>query len=378
MKYIQRNISEAILEASPFYQVIVISGPRQTGKTTLARRIFPEFHYHNLEDPLIRDIVEENPRDFIMKGPQGMIIDEIQRLPSLFSYIQVCVDQNPGRKFVITGSSDFALMEKITQSLAGRASLFTLLPFSFKELSEYVKETETNSLMFNGFYPGVIAKGIFPKIFYPNYISTYVERDARQINSIDNLDLFRLFLRIIAGRTGTEFNANSLSSDIGVSAPTIRKWLGILKTSYIAFTLTPYQANLEKRLTKTPKVYFYDTGLLCSLLGIHEPSQLAVHPLRGAVFENLAVTEILKEKYNRIQNFDLYFYRENGSREVDLLKVAGLDISLFEIKSSGSFNKSFNKNLSYLKNLLGDKVKETTVVYDGPSVPPSVINIRDL
>lgn len=378
MEYIHRNISEAILEASPFYQVIVISGPRQTGKTTLARHLFPEFHYHNLEDPLIRDIVEENPRDFIMKGPQGMIIDEIQRFPELFSYIQVCVDQNPGRKFVITGSSDFALMEKITQSLAGRASLFTLLPFSFKELSEYVKETETNSLMFNGFYPGVIAKGIFPKIFYPNYISTYVERDARQINSIDNLDLFRLFLRIIAGRTGTEFNANSLSSDIGVSAPTIRKWLGILKTSYIAFTLSPYQANLEKRLTKTPKVYFYDTGLLCSLLGIHEPSQLSIHPLRGAVFENLAVTEILKEKYNRTQNFDLYFYRENGSREVDLLKVEGLDISLFEIKSSGSFNKSFNKNLSYLKNLLGDKVKETSVVYDGPSVPPYVINIRDL
>lgn len=378
MAYVPRKIETPIKEVSPYYQVIVLTGPRQTGKTTTARHLFPDFEYHNLEDPLERNIVESDPRNFIMKGASSMIIDEVQRFPDLFSYIQVCVDNNPERKFVITGSSDFALMEKITQSLAGRAALFTILPFSFKEVKEYVDRSSTDKLLYDGFYPGVLVKGKKPSVFYPNYYSTYVERDARQITSIENLDLFRLFMRILAGRVSSEFNANSLSGEIGVSAPTIRKWLGILKTSYIVFTLTPYQTNLEKRLTKTPKVYFYDTGLLCNLLGILDLEQLKTHPLRGAVFENLAVIEMIKEKYNRAASYDLYFYRENGSREIDMLKVEGLDLSLYEVKSSGTFNKSFTKNLTYLKGLLGDRIKDTKVVYDGPTIPPLAINIRDL
>lgn len=378
MNYIPRSISNKILEYSPYFQVIVITGPRQTGKTTLARHLFPDYTYDNLEDITRREIAETDPRAYIYNGPQKMIIDEIQHLPSLFSYIQVCVDEDPDRRFVITGSSDFALMEKITQSLAGRAALFTLLPFSFMEIREYVNASATDFLMFNGFYPGVIVRKIKPSIFYSNYYSTYVERDARQIKAIENLVAFRTFMRILAGRVGTEFNANSLSSEIGVSGPTIKKWLGILQTSYIAFILPPFHANIEKRLTKTPKVYFYDTGLLCYLLDIFTPDQLKVHPLRGAIFENLAVVEMLKEKYNQTADYMLFFYRENKGREIDILKWSGLDIDLYEVKSSSTFHKDFVKNLNYLKELLGEKVKTATVVYDGPTKQPVCINIRDL
>ena len=378
MEYIDRKISGIIKEAIPFYPVIVLTGPRQTGKTTLARHLFPDYVYFNLEDITVREAVESDPRGFIMNGAEGMIIDEIQKVPALFSYIQVAVDENHQKKFILTGSSDFALMEKITQSLAGRASLFTLLPFSFKEIPDYVKESSTNDLMYRGFYPGVIVKGIKSDLFYSNYYATYVERDARQISSIENLDIFRLFIRVLAGRTGSEFNANSLSAELGVSAPTIRKWLGILKTSYIAFSLSPYHVNLAKRLTKTPKIYFYDTGLLCFLLGIRNDSDLNLHPLRGAIFENLAIMELIKEKYNRGSFADFYFYRENGSREVDLLKVESSDIQLYEIKSSSTYNKIFQKNLIYLKNLLGNQIKSSLVVYDGPTVTPIAVNIKEL
>lgn len=378
MNYIPRKISSAIKIAESKFQVIVITGPRQTGKTTLAKHLFPDYSYFNLEDPLQRDVILLNPRDFILNGKDYLIIDEVQKIPDLLSYIQICVDDNPDKKFVITGSSDFALMEKITQSLAGRAALFTLLPFSFKELPDYINHSSTDKLMFRGFYPGVIVKDIEPPIFYSNYYNTYVERDARQISAIENLDSFRLFMRILAGRVGTEFNANSLSAELGISAPTIRKWLGILKTSYIVFSLSPYHTNIEKRLSKTPKIYFYDTGLLCMLLGILKESHLETHPLRGAIFENLAIAEFLKEKYNENSLTDLYFYRENGGREVDILKIEGSDISIFEIKSSGTFNKEFVKNLNYLKKLLGDKITNETVIYNGPSIGTSVINIRDI
>lgn len=378
MEYIERKIGERIKESSQYYQVIAITGPRQTGKTTLSRRLFPEYEYFNLEDGVIREVIQADPRGFVYEGSKKMIIDEIQRLPELFSYIQVCVDENPDRQFIITGSSDFALLEKISQSLAGRVALFTLLPFSFKEVKEYVDTSSTEKLMLDGFYPGTLVKHIPPMQFYSNYISTYVERDVRQIKSIESLDQFKIFMRLLAGRTSTEFNANSLGVELGVSAPTIRSWLGILKTSYIIFTLAPYSSNLNKRLTKTPKIYFYDCGLLCNLLGISHLDQLEIHPLRGAIFENLAVGELLKEKYNSGELCDFYFYRENGGREVDVLKLTSQGLNLFEIKSSRIFNKSFLRNLTYLKDLIGDEVKKSVVVYDGPTIKPTALNIREL
>lgn len=378
MEYISRIISDKILEAFPFYSVIIITGPRQSGKTTLCKHLFPDYKYYNLENPSLRDIVHNDPNKFIFDAKSGLIIDEVQHMPELLSYIQVCVDEDPARKFVLTGSSDFALMEKITQSLAGRAALFTLLPFSFKEVEPYIRNNGADTIMLNGFYPGVIVKQTPADIFYSNYVSTYLERDLRNIKTIENLDLFRLFMKVLASRTSCEFNASSISSAIGISAPTIRKWLGLLKTSYIAFTLPPYYVNIGKRLSKTPKVYFYDTGLLCFLLDIHNPVELQNHPLRGAIFENLVLTQFIKEKFNKKKNWELYFYRENKGREIDVVKSKGIYLDLYEIKSSKTFNKEFTMNLKDVKNLLGEKVTSTILIYDGESFPPDIINIRDV
>lgn len=378
MEYIRRIISDKILKALPFYSVIIITGPRQAGKTTLCKNLFPDFKYFNLENPSIRDIINNDPSKFIFDAKDGMVIDEVQNLPELLSYIQVCVDENPERKFILTGSSDFALMESITQSLAGRAALFTLLPFSFKEINDYIRVNGIEPIMLNGFYPGVIVKKTPIDIFYSNYVSTYIERDVRKIKNIDNLDLFRLFIKVLASRASCEFNASSISAEIGVSATTIRKWLGLLKTSYIAFSLQPYFVNIGKRLSKTPKIYFYDTGLLCYLLDIHNETELQNHPLRGAIFENLAVSQFIKEKYNKKANWDIYFYRENSGREIDVVKTSGIKLELYEIKSSKTFNKEFTNNLKAIRNILGDKIESSTLIYDGESYPPEIINIRDI
>lgn len=375
MEYIKRIISEKIMGAFPFFSVIIITGPRQSGKTTLCKHLFKDYKYYNLENPSLRDIVNNDPSKFIFDSKEGIVIDEIQHLPQLLSYIQVCVDENPDRKFIITGSSDFALMENISQSLAGRAALFTLLPFSFKEIKEYITEHGIDRIMINGFYPGVIVKETPIDIFYSNYIATYLERDVRNIKNIENLDLFRLFIKVLASRASCEFNASSISSETGVSSTTIRKWLGLLKTSYIVFSLQPYFDNIGKRLTKTPKIYFYDTGLLCFLLDIHNVIELQNHPLRGAVFENLAVSQFVKEKFNNKGNWDLYFYRENKGREIDVVKSVGTVLHLYEIKSSKTFNKEFLSNLKALKILLGEKIESMTLIYDGESFPPDIVNI---
>lgn len=378
MDYIKRILSKNIQESFPFYSVIIITGPRQSGKTTLCKNLFPHYKYFNLENPSTRDIITNDPSKFIFDGGNGIIIDEVQYIPELLSYIQVCVDENPERKFILTGNSDFALMESITQSLAGRAAMFTLLPFSFGEINDYVKDNGIDPIMLNGFYPGLIVKKTPVDIFYSNYVSTYIERDVRKIKNIEDLDLYRLFIKVLASRASCEFNASSISAEIGVSAPTIRKWLGLLKTSYITFSLQPYYVNIGKRLSKTPKIYFYDTGLLCYMLDIHNESELQNHPLRGAIFENLVVSEFMKEKYNKKAGWDLYFYRENKGREIDIVKTIGSKLELFEIKSSKTFNKEFTKNLKAIKEVMGETVSAATLIYDGESFPPEIINIRDI
>ena len=378
MNFIKRTISHKILDAFQYFSVIVITGPRQVGKTTLCRNLWPDFAYYNLEDVALREIINEDPKRFIFDSPNEIIIDEIQNVPNLFSYIQICVDENPNRKFILTGSNNFALMENITQSLAGRAALFTLLPFSFKEVSTYIDSHKTDHLLFNGLYPATVVKNIPGQLFFGNYYTTYIERDVRKIRNIENLELFQTFMKIIAGRVSTVFNASSVSSATGVSSPTIKSWLGILKTSYILFSLRPYYKNIEKRLTKSPKIYFYDTGLLCFLLGIREPYQLVSHPLRGAIFENFVIAELLKEQINKGDTNDLYFYREEKGHEVDILKVKGEDIHLYEIKSSKTFNSDFTKNLKYLSELLGENVKSAQVVYDGETVAPVTLNFRQI
>lgn len=306
-----------------------------------------------------------------------MIIDEAQNVPELFSYIQVEVDEHPERRFIINGSNNFSLMEKMTQSLAGRAALFTLLPMSLSELGDY-SDNPTDTLLFNGFYPSVVTDQRPADIFYPGYYTTYVERDVRQIRNLLDIGQFQKFMRLLAGRVGSEMNAYQMATETGVSSPTIKSWLALLETSYIAFQLSPYYVNINKRLTKTPKIYFYDTGLLCFLLGIENVSQLKIHPLRGAIFENLAVIELLKHRFNEGKLSNIYFYRENKGREVDLVQEFGAGLEIYEVKSSQTFNKSFLNNLNYLKLQLGERISRMCLVYDGDPIPPLTINIRQI
>lgn len=377
MNYIYRKITAAIERGAKYFPVTVVTGPRQSGKSTLCRHVFKDYTEYNLEDLALLDKLKEDPKAFLKDCGEKVIIDEVQNAPALFSYIQVEVDRHPGRRFILTGSSNFSLMENITQTLAGRAVLFTLLPFSLEELGTYA-ENPTDSLLYNGFYPSVVTGQRPADLFYAAYNSTYIERDVRQIKNIPNLDLFRKFMMLSAGRVGSELNALQLGNEVGISSPTIKSWVSILKASYIAFTLQPYYANISKRLTKTAKLYFYDTGLLCNLLNIENPSQLRTHPLRGAVFENLAVIELLKQRLNEGKTSNLYFYRENKGREVDIVRTVGNQMDLFEVKSASTYNSSFSANLKYLTSLMGDSIRQSSVVYDGDFIPPNVINIRQL
>lgn len=377
MVYIERDISPAVQKAALYYPVIVITGPRQVGKSTLCRHLFPDYQEYNFESIALRQAVEDNPVGFIQSCGERVVIDEVQRVPELLSYIQIEVDRNPDRRFVLTGSNNFALMESITQSLAGRAALFTLLPFSLQELGHY-KCIDTDQLLLNGLYPGVVVRNIPTDMFYPNYYATYVERDLHQIREISNLSAFQLFVRLLSGRVGSEFNASALATEVGISSPTAKSWFGILQASYIAFPLHPYYANISKRLTKMPKVYFYDTGLLCSILGITDAQQLVVHPLRGAIFENLAVCEVMKSRLNKALRPDIYFYRENSGREVDIVIDTPQGLDIIEVKSSATYHRDFARNIKYLKDLLGDKISHSRIVYDGDPIPPDLINIRQL
>ena len=376
--YIARELEPEVVKAAAYYRVIIITGPRQVGKTTMCRHAFAEYKYYNFEDLALREMAEADMKGVVDSCGSKVIIDEVQRLPQLMSYVQIAVDANESRRFVLTGSSNFALLQSISQSLAGRAALFTLLPFAISELRQYASATPTDELMFNGFYPSIVAKGFPVNQFYRNYYSTYVERDVRQLLNVRNLDCFQTFMRLCAGRAGTEFNASSIAVEAGVSSPTVKEWLSILQASYIVFKLPPYYANISKRLVKTPKIYFYDTGLLCFLLDIEEPRQLTTHPLRGSVFENLAVAELLKHRLNADKTNNLSYYRENSGREVDIVQTEGGLLRLWEVKSSKTYRNEFMKNISYLKALLGNKVTEAKLIYDGEPCGTQVVNVRDM
>ncbi len=377
MDYIYRKITPVVERGAKYYPVVVISGPRQSGKSTLCRHVFESYTKYNLEDVALRESITLDPKAFLNSCGEKVIIDEAQHIPQLLSYIQIEADEHPERRFILTGSSNFGLMESITQSLPGRAVMFTLLPMSLDELGSY-SLNPTDELLLNGFYPSVVTGQRPVDLFYPNYYTTYVERDVRQIKNLTDIGQFQKFIRLMAGRAGCEMNASQIANETGVSSPTIKSWMSLLEVSYIAFLLPPYFANFNKRLTKTPKVYFYDTGLLCFLLGIEDAAQLATHPLRGAVFENLAVIELLKDRMNMGKIPNLYFYRENSGKEVDIIRAEGDGLEAFEVKSAQTFNKSFVKNLNYLKDILGDRLKCANVIYDGGNIPPNIFNIRSL
>lgn len=376
--YIERAISVHILEVQKYYRATIITGPRQSGKTTLCRHLFPDYAYVSMDDIGTRARALADMDYFMETLGSKAIIDEVQNCPEVLSAIKNAVDQKPESRYILTGSSNFSLLQTVTESLAGRASLFELFPFSFSELSPSQKNIPTDELLFRGLYPGTIADGIPPAIFYRNYYNTYVERDVRNVLRVKNLDKFDTFIRLLAGRAGSEVNASSLSIETGVSSTTISDWISMLEAAYIIFKVRPFHANLSKRLTKTPKIYFSDTGLQCYLLGITDESQIATHPLRGALFENMAMGELMKGLVNSYKEPSLNFYREQSGREVDALVGSGTKVDAYEIKSGKTFREDFLDNLRYLDKTLPGRVNTQTLIYDGQTLGPRMVNVRDV
>ena len=360
---INRELINELLRINESFPVLILTGPRQSGKTTLCKMAFPNYRYVNLENPDTREEIAADPITFLKENRNGMILDEAQRYPELFSYIQILVDEDKTMRFILSGSNNFTLMEKITQSLAGRAALLTLLPLSIKEINP---DVSTDELMFKGFYPAVWGDGRSPYDVYSNYYRTYIERDLRQLINIKDLDLFRQFVRLMASRVANEFNASHISNELGIDVKTVQHWLSILTTSYISFMLPPYYRNIGKRIVKAHKLYFFETGLVCYLLGLTNPEQVATHPLRGALFENMVVSEFYKRCFNKGNTPHLFYYRDNTQKEVDLIDEQTYGrLYAYEIKSAKRFNTQFCSGLDYFRKLYGDSVVGGEVVYDG-------------
>lgn len=360
-----RQLQDVLLRMSQKWSVISVTGPRQSGKTTLCQMAFPDYDYVNLEHLPTRMHIQEDIDAFLDEHQHGLIIDEAQYMPDIFSYIQVRVDRDKRLRYVLSGSSDFLLMQGITQSLAGRVAVLRLLPLSFREIGAQIEDYTTNQLMFRGFYPAVWGDEREPKDVYESYYETYLVRDVRQIINVQNINAFRHFVMLCAGRVGSEFNAMAISQEVGVSNQTITNWMSILETSYTAFRLQPFYRNIGKRLSKTPKIYFYDVGLAAWLLGIRNETDLQSHPLRGSLFENMVVVEMLKQCYNKSERPDLYFYRDKSQHEVDVLRVDGLQLHGYEIKSGATYLPDWQRNLTYLRGLMPEALASATVVYDG-------------
>ena len=369
---INRDLLSTINNVFRYFSVLTLTGPRQSGKTTLCRKLFGELPYYNLEDAATLAAIHQDPKAFLTKHNEGMILDEAQRFPEVFSYLQVMVDEqrmagDSSRRYIITGSANFALMQQVSQSMAGRTALLTLLPLSTQEINQVDASCTTDLRILRGGYPAVWSTDDGGRnILLSNYYTTYVERDLRSMINIKDLSQFHTFIRLCAGRIGSECNASSLAVEVGVSVPTIQSWLSILEASYVIYRLQPYYANIGKRLTKSPKIYFYDTGLASWLLGIRTEEQLALHPLRGNLFENMVINDFYKHFYNQGERAELHFYRDKTQREVDLL-LSNPDGTLraFEIKSGKTFRTDYFDGLEYLHKTIGDKLQSTAVLYDG-------------
>lgn len=350
---VTRSISNIAVELFRLYPILAISGPRQSGKTTFVKNTFPHLDYVSLEDIDTRVFAKNDPRGFLSNYPNGAIFDVVQQVPELFSYIQTIVDEkNKPSQFVLSGSQNFLLMEGISQSLAGRVALLKLLPFSQGELekSQYMPNNSEDVLYF-GSYPAIYSRNIPPHIFYPNYINTYIERDVRRMVNIGNIELFSRFVKLCAGRTGQPLNYSTIAADTGISVNTAKSWLSILVNSYVVYLLPPHHKNFNKRLIKMPKLYFYDTGLLVNLLGIEGSKQIDSHFLLGGIFENYIISEILKNFYNQSRNAPIYFWKDNKSKEIDILIEKGNQIIPIEVKASKTFNIHDFDNIKYYQKI---------------------------
>ena len=364
MKYIPRTLQKELKTAVREYPVLAVLGPRQSGKTTLVKKAFPKKRYISLEDIDNREFAFNDPKGFLETYENGVIIDEAQRAPHLLSYIQTKVDRDKIKgQYILTGSNQLLLEEKITQSLAGRVSLLRLLPFSLTELKNHSKRKVINELIFTGLYPQLHTESIRVQGWFSNYVDTYINKDVRLVKNISNLSQFNIFLKMCAGRASQILNLQSLSNDCGLTQNTVRSWLSILESGFIIRQLHPYHKNFNKRLIKSPKLFFYDTGLLCYLLSIKKPEEISTHPLRGALFENLIFTELEKHFFHLGEKPSLYFWRNKTGNEIDFL-IDEKILKLIEVKSGQTISTDFFKNILYFSKIANCKIKPF-LIYGG-------------
>jgi len=375
---IQRIAKDKLKDLSSKFKAVAVTGARQTGKTTLVKQVFKGKTYLSLENPDTRNFALEDPRGFLESYPNGAILDEVQRVPHLFSYLQEILDSSKVKGlFILTGSNNFLLQQTISQSLAGRVGYINLLPFSISELKKAKLLTpDDNNLMLKGFYPPIYDQDIPPLDWCPNYIRTYIEKDVRQIKNITDLIVFERFIKLLAGRTGQELNNSALAVETGVDVKTIQSWIGILESSFIIYLLKPHHKNFNKTIVKRPKVYFYDTAIVCYLLGIRNTSQLNTHPLRGAIFEGMVVTELIKKRTNSGLPINLFYWRDKTGHEIDIIVDDMGQLLPIEIKSGKTVNTEFFKNIYYWSKLTD--AKKSILLYAGEQNQKRSIGIEIL
>lgn len=362
----QRILREKIQRAAESYRVLGLVGPRQSGKTTLAKMAFPNHHYISLENPDTRLRATSDPKSFLMSLAGDTILDEVQNVPDLFSYLQEVVDtKEDPRKFVLTGSNSFKLNDKISQSLAGRIRIFNILPLAVEEVPSKLRPPSLSQLLLRGLYPRIYDEGIEPSEWFDSYYQTYLQKDVRQIINVADYIQFDRFVRLCAGRAGSLTDYNAVASEVGVSQPTAVRWASVLEASFITFRLAPHFKNFGKRIIKSPKIYFYDTGLLCQLLRIQTQDQLEVHPLRGNIFENFVITEFMKQYFNAGETPPLYFWRDQHGHEIDLVIDSGSGLIPVEIKSGATFQSEWCKNIVWFSDL--QPAESKFVIYGGDS-----------
>ena len=364
---INRGIANSVFKYRTKYPVIAITGPRQSGKTTMLKSVFPDYEYVSLENPDNRNFAENDPNGFLNRYTKKIILDEVQRVPTLFSYIQTRVDESGEMgQYILSGSQNFHLMENITQSLAGRVAIFKLFPFDIQELrTEGLLPENYLQILIKGFYPAIYDRDIPSKVFYSNYVQTYVQRDVSELIAIKDIRLFQNFLGLCATRAGQLLNLNALANECGISQPTAKSWLSALENSYILFQLFPYHENFSKRIVKTPKLYFYDSGLLCYLLKISSVEQLLSHPVKGNLFENMMIAEYVKRIHHNYRFQDIWFWRDSAGHEVDLIIQDGQQLNLVEIKAGQTIMSEMFAGQTWWENLSGRKNLLKTLVYGG-------------